>query len=170
MKTRATAILLFTCLAIPAVGGAEEASAEGASAEESGADAREIPEDKQKAIRELMELTGAADYGDQLSENRMSQLRPAFPDVPEERWTKVAGSLDTSEVTERVVAVYDRHFELAELQAMIDFYSTPVGQDVLQKLPIVMRESMQAGQTWGQSKAQEIVQDLSEDGFEPVRR
>jgi len=173
VKTRATAVLLLmglACLVLPAAGGAEEPAADDASAETPAADAPQIPEEKEKAIRELMEITGAADYGDQLSQNLMSQLKPAFPEVPDSRWPEVAESLDTSEVTERVVAVYDRHFDLDELRAMIDFYSTPVGQDVLQKLPLVMQESMQAGQSWGQAKAQEIVRDLAEEGHEPARR
>lgn len=172
MKTAATAVLLAACLALPAAGGAEDAAdaddAKDASATEGAAP--EIPEEKEQAIRKLMELTGAADYGDQLSQNLLSQLEPAFPEVPDSRWPEVAESLDTSQVTERVVAVYDRHFELEELRAMVEFYSTPIGQDVLQKLPLVMQESMQAGQSWGQSKAREIVEELSADGFEPVRR
>lgn len=172
MKILPCALLLVVCLALPAAGAEEdESGAEGAGGPaELGTDAPEIPEKKRKAIRELMDLTGAADYGEQLSQNLMSQLRPAFPDVPESRWPEIAESLDTTEVTRQVVAVYDRHFELAELQAMIDFYSTPVGQDVLRKLPRVMQESMQAYQSWGHSTTREIVEDLAEDGFEPVRR
>ena len=125
----------------------------------------DIPSEKEQAIRKLMEMIGTADLGVQVSQQLLSQIRPAFPQVPESLWTEVAESLDPAELTGLAIPIYDRHFTMEELQALIDFYTTPVGQKVVKKLPLVAQESNAIGQQWGETKALEIVQRLAEQGY-----
>ena len=141
------AILLVVSVGIPAPGSSE------------------IPSEKEQAIRKLMELIGIADLGDQVSQQLLSEMRFAFPQVPEPLWSELAASLDPAELTESTVSIYDRHFTIEELQALIDFYTTPVGQQVVKKLPLVAQESNAIGQQWGETKAFGIMQSLAERGY-----
>ena len=125
----------------------------------------DIPSEKEQAIRKLMEMIGTADLGVQVSQQLLSQIRPAFPQVPESLWAEVAESLDPAELTGLAIPIYDRHFTMEELQALIDFYTTPVGQKVVKKLPLVAQESNAIGQQWGETKALEIMQRLAEQGY-----
>jgi len=125
----------------------------------------DIPSEKEQAIRKLMEMIGAADLGVQVRQQLLSQIRPAFPQVPESLWAEFAESLDPAELTGLTIPIYDRHFTMDELQALIDFYTTPVGQQVVKKLPLVAQESNAIGQQWGETKALEIMQRLAEQGY-----
>jgi len=125
----------------------------------------DIPSEKEQAIRKLMEMIGAADFGVQVSQQLLSQIRPAFPQVPESLWAEFAESLDPAELTGLAIPIYDRHFTMEELQALIDFYTTPLGQQVVKKLPLVAQESNAIGQQWGETKALEIMQRLAEQGY-----
>ena len=125
----------------------------------------DIPSEKEQAIRKLMEMIGAADLGDQVSQQLLSQMRLSFPQVPESLWAEFAESLDPAELTGLAIPIYDRHFTMEELQALIDFYTTPVGQQVVKKLPLVAQESNAIGQQWGETKALEIMQRLAEQGY-----
>ena len=125
----------------------------------------DIPSEKEQAIRKLMEMIGAADLGVQVHQQLLSQIRPAFPQVPESLWAEFAESLDPAELTGLTIPIYDRHFTMDELQALIDFYTTPVGQQVVKKLPLVAHESNAIGQQWGETKALEIAQRLAEQGY-----
>jgi hypothetical protein len=124
-----------------------------------------MPSEKEQAIRKLMEMIGAADLGDQVSQQLLGQMRPSFPQVPESLWAELAESLDPAELTGLAVRIYDRHFTMDELQALIDFYTTPIGQQVVKKLPLVAQESNAIGQQWGETKALEIMQRLAEQGY-----
>ena len=73
--------------------------------------------------------------------------------------------MDPAELTGLTIPIYDRHFTMEELQALIDFYTTPVGQQVVKKLPLVAQESNAIGQQWGETKALEIAQRLAEQGY-----
>lgn len=48
------------------------------------------------------------------------------------------------EITQAVIPAYQKHFTKSDIEAMNAFYSSAVGQKVLEELPAVMQESMQA--------------------------
>jgi len=144
----ALVILLLLSAAIPAFGNPD------------------MPSEKEQAIRKLMEMTGAGDLGTQVTEQLLAQIRLSFPQVPEPVWGELVESLNPAQLTELAIPIYDRHFSMEELQALIDFYATPVGQRVVRKMPIVAEESVAIGQQWGQTKAYEILQRLAEQGYQ----
>jgi len=48
------------------------------------------------------------------------------------------------EIIQAMIPTYQKHFTKGDIQAMNAFYSSPVGQKVLQELPAVMQDGMQA--------------------------
>jgi len=85
------------------------------------------------------------------------------PSTPPEKFEKLADMFDeifgvfsTEELVEQLVPIYQKHFTRAELAAITQFYSSPVGQGLLEKMPAVSQEAMQVGGAYGRSKFQEI--------------
>ena len=65
-----------------------------------------------------------------------------------------------------MVNVYDKHFSEQEIADMLAFYKTDTGQKILEKMPVVMQESMQMSQSLVQDampKIQQIAGELSEE-------
>ena len=60
-------------------------------------------------------------------------------------------------------AIYARHFTAQELRDMTAFYRTPTGQKMLERLPTVMQQSMQLGQTYGKKIGDEVMQRMIEE-------
>jgi hypothetical protein len=52
--------------------------------------------------------------------------------------------LPFDEMMQSMVPAYQKHFTKGDMDALIAFYSTPTGQKVLQELPAVMGEGMEA--------------------------
>jgi hypothetical protein len=48
------------------------------------------------------------------------------------------------EMMQAMVPAYQKHFTKGDMDALIGFYSTPTGQKMLQELPAVMSEGMEA--------------------------
>jgi hypothetical protein len=48
------------------------------------------------------------------------------------------------EITQAMIPTYQQHFTKGDIEAMNTFYSSPVGQKVLQQLPLVMQEGSKA--------------------------
>jgi len=50
------------------------------------------------------------------------------------------------EIIDAIVPIYQKHLSKSDLDAVIAFYSSPVGQKLLKEQPAMMAEGMQAGQ------------------------
>jgi hypothetical protein len=53
-------------------------------------------------------------------------------------------NMPIDEITQAMIPAYQKHFTKGDIEAMNAFYSSPVGQKVLEELPAVMQEGMQA--------------------------
>ena len=65
-----------------------------------------------------------------------------------------------------MVNVYDKHFSEQEVADMLAFYKTDTGQKILEKMPVVMQESMQMSQSLmkdAMPKIQTLAQQLSDE-------
>jgi uncharacterized protein len=52
--------------------------------------------------------------------------------------------MPTDEIVQAMIPAYQKHFTHGDIAAMNTFYSSPVGQKVLEELPAVMQDGMQA--------------------------
>jgi hypothetical protein len=53
-------------------------------------------------------------------------------------------NMPIDEITQAMIPAYQQHFTKSDIEAMNAFYSSPVGQKVLQQLPAVMQQGSQA--------------------------
>lgn len=98
--------------------------------------------------------------------NGMRQGNTALPaDVPE-IVGKVVSDVMTPLIPEMEAAtekLYQDNLTDEELSAAIDFYRTPVGQRLLQKLPGIMEQGMQQGQAIVRAHIPEIQKRLQKE-------
>lgn len=134
---------------------------------EAEASSAQISAEMVAAIEELLEITDTEALTIQMVETTIEQFRQLMPDIPEEWWDRFIGKFDYEELNQLIVPIYAQHFTLAEIDAIIDFYRTPVGQAVIQKMPLVLQDSTLVGQRWGMGIAQEIIDDLEAEGYTP---
>ncbi len=129
---------------------------------------------KRADIRKLLELTGAASLGRQVMEQMMDSVMPLLkqsaPSVPEEVWKEFAAEFTdasaTEELIEITIVIYDKHLTHDEVRGLIAFYQTPLGKKLVQVLPAIGRESMEAGGRWGEERGRKIVERI----FEKLRQ
>lgn len=74
--------------------------------------------------------------------------------------------VDPDDLSSLAIPIYAKHFTDREIDALLEFYRTPVGRSIVSKMPKVMQESMAAGQAWGRDLMQEVLRDLQADGYE----
>jgi hypothetical protein len=122
--------------------------------------AEELTAAKRADIEQLLQMTGALGVGQQMSTavvgQMMQVLRKARPDIPE-RVLKVLPEEVNAVIEENlgnlkevVIPLYHKYFTGEEIKEMIRFYSTPLGKKTIEVMPVLVNESFQAGQQWGQ--------------------
>jgi uncharacterized protein len=124
-----------------------------------------VDPEKEKMIRQMMELTQTTHLADQMMVQTIASLKGSLQGVPEEFWTKFQSKLDLNDLQNRMVAIYDKHFTKQDLQAVLDFYKTKAGQKMIGETPALLRESITAGQEWSRKVGREVVQELDAGGY-----
>jgi uncharacterized protein len=127
---------------------------------------------KEKAIRHLMDITGTSKLGNNMTEVVSLQVKNAMSrkltgDRLDKFMTDFNQKLNTrapsNEVADAQVPIYAQHFSLEELQGMIQFYESPVGQEMVKTLPEVLQESQRTGAEIERKAALDTLQDMSND-------
>jgi len=105
-------------------------------------------------ISKTMELAiqAAKQQSNEMAEELIQEKAPAatpeqkqqIRQMVNEEMTRALGPPAIREMMEATVPVYQRHLSKSDLQAMMAFYSSPVGQKVLREQPAMMQESMKA--------------------------
>ena len=124
-----------------------------------------VPAAKQAKIREVLRVTGAAKLGIMAVDQVLSALKAQMPQVPDSFWQEFRAGVNEQDLENMVVPIYAKHFDEAELQGMIDFYSSPLGKKVIAEMPALMQESITAGQAWGKQLGERALARAKEKGY-----
>lgn len=120
---------------------------------------------KAALVQQLMQITGGGKEGEQYIDYMTGQVHQAMskvipqPDRLQQFMDAFGKNLATrvtpGQVENASIAIYAQHLSVDDLQAIIAFYKTPAGQDVLKALPLINQES----QTTGANMVQPAVID-----------
>ena len=122
-----------------------------------------------ESIEELMRLTGADNLGEQMMEQIIPLMRKAIPDAPDAFWDEFRAEADVNDLMNSIIPIYQKHLTKADVAALVSFYKSPIGQKMIALQPVLMRESVQVGNAWGQAAAQRAMQNLKREEEEKSR-
>jgi uncharacterized protein len=129
-----------------------------------------VDPEKEKAIRHLMDLTGATKMGPNMSEMISRQVQSTMShNLPADRLQKfmddfnqkLSARVPSTEVADAQVPIYAQHFTMDDLQGMIHFYESTVGQRMVKVLPQVLQETQNTGADIERSAALATLKDMS---------
>jgi hypothetical protein len=81
----------------------------------------------------------------------------------------VASEMQWQAIKDDYIGLYTDAFTEQELHQLIQFYSTPLGRKVIEKMPVLMEQSMQLGQK-KMMKITPEIQALSEEMIQEIQR
>jgi hypothetical protein len=119
----------------------------------------------QHHARELLEVTGSGNLGVKMMHNIFSSFKNEFPRVPSEFWEELSKEISGKELIELVIPIYSKYYTDEELIKLIEFYRSPLGQKVVQKLPLISQDSYVVGQEWGKKMGEKVITRLKERGL-----
>lgn len=114
---------------------------------------------KEAKVRQLLEVSGASRMGQQVMDAMIAQFEQ-IPDLPDGFLKEFKRLAKPSDLVDLIVPIYSRHVEEADIDALIAFYRSPAGQRFVKAQPHITRESMEAGQRWGESLARQVIQSM----------
>jgi len=122
--------------------------------------------------QELIAASRASDSAKLLLPSIMQLIKPAIvqgrPQV-ERDFDVLAPALvegfkaRLSELTDQIAVIYATNFTVAEMKELIAFYRGPTGQKFLAKTPMIVQQSMAAGQKLGAQLGGELQSRMIEE-------
>lgn len=108
---------------------------------------------KAKAVK-LVEMTSGSQFE--------MMLKPLVDMIPEQNQAAFKAEVKESlkDFYDQVAGIYMESFTEEDIDAILAFYHTPVGERMLEKLPEITQKSMTLGQQWGM-KIQPIMAKYS---------
>jgi uncharacterized protein len=125
------------------------------------------PSPEESRVRELLRLTGSVNVGLQMRDRILDTFRKTMPQVPAEVWEGFRAEADPRELEDAIVPLYLASFSAAELDEMLAFYHSPVGEKLLRKQPEIFRASNDAGRKWATDLTYRLRARLTEKGYPP---
>lgn len=119
---------------------------------------KDIQPASKESIQTLMETTGAANMAKQMSVQIIPMLKKLVPEAPDSFWEDFFKEINAEQINELVIPIYQKYLTEQDVQAINAFYQSPVGQKLIRVQPQISKESMVAGQLWGQQIAQKVIQ------------
>jgi len=110
-----------------------------------------------ESIKNLMEKTGAGDMGVQAMNQMLPALKKILPDASKQFWTDFMAEVSGDDLVAMTIPIYQKHLSQEDIDAINAFYDTPAGQKLIKTQPLLVQESMAAGQVWGQKIAQDVI-------------
>src|SRR5467141_1661004 len=129
-----------------------------------------IEPSKEADIRSLMELVGARDLVQDGANTAIEQSREKLlSTVPNNDKGQAfvnafaiscQKKLDVDQVTDQLVAIYDKHFTDDEIKGLLQFYGSPLGQKVAAEMPKIGRETQAAVRAASTKAAKESLAEV----------
>jgi len=133
------------------------------SSQASSAAYQSIDPAKAAEIRKMLELTGTVKLMKQVMNQMIDSFKTRNSHVSSEFWDRFESNLDTNDLVDKMIPLYDKYYTLDDLKAINAFYESPAGQRVLAVTPQIMHESMQIGQEWGRGVGAKIATELEKE-------
>jgi hypothetical protein len=125
---------------------------------------------KDADIRSLMELLGVRDALQEATAKSTEQYRDSLlATVPDNDrgqafinafMDSYQKKFNPDDMTDGLVAIYDKHFTEDEIKGLLLFYGSPLGQKYAAEMPKVSAESNSAGRATSLRVARDVMQDL----------
>ena len=138
--------------------------------QDNGAQTPAMDPAKDADIRSLMELLGVRDALQEATTKSTEQYRDSLlATVPDnDRGQAFISAFMHSyqkkfhpdDMTDGLVAIYDKHFTEDEIKGLLQFYGSPLGQKYAAEMPKVSAESNSAGRAVSLRVARDVMQDL----------
>ncbi|MBQ0736109.1 DUF2059 domain-containing protein [Aquimarina celericrescens] len=119
-------------------------------------------------LKTMFEVSGTEESYSTAIKGMFDMYKKQYTNVDASVWDEFEQDFLQTSLDDLVIMlapIYKKYMTKDDLEKLISFYETPVGQKFAKNTPLIMQESMQVGQAWGQKIGQQFEQKMKEKGY-----
>jgi hypothetical protein len=93
----------------------------------------------------------------------LAAMKQVMANVPEKYWDEYRERIRADELRSRLVAVYDKHFSVAQVKALLALFETPAGRNWTAERVPLLRDAMEVGQDVTRRAASAVSKEYQAD-------
>lgn len=124
----------------------------------------QVDKEYSKVLYEFLEVSGNRNTTDAAFDSMIEVFKPQYPNIKESEWTEILKDIikeSLDEYIEMLIPLYQKYLSKSDLEEIIRFYKTPIGQKYSQSQVLIMIESMDVTQDWGMKVAEQLIEALN---------
>lgn len=118
---------------------------------------------KEQKITDLLSLMGTTQSMKTTYEYLINNYKNQYPSVSSEYWDRAGKLVNYEDLIRRIIPVYTKNFSEKEIDDLLAFYQTSTGKTMIEKMPVILQESMSIGETWGRELSQALEKDIADN-------
>ena len=118
-----------------------------------------------QTLKKFFEISGNNATANVGLEQMIEIFKPQFPNIDAKEWDKIYNDVFKESMNEYIeisIPIYQKYLSKSDLEEMIKFYQTPIGQKFSQSNTLITKDLMSVSQKWGM--------DLSKKMFETIQK
>ncbi|RUL66272.1 DUF2059 domain-containing protein [Dyella dinghuensis] len=115
-------------------------------------------------VQQLIEMMGVPAQFTDMNNQMTSMMSLQFPCVDASYWQTYIDKNGQAQLVQAMIPAYQHHFSAEDVDGLIKFYKTPLGQRLVSQMPGTMTEAAQAVQQWGRQRTSEMFAELQKSG------
>ncbi|WP_294310731.1 DUF2059 domain-containing protein [uncultured Chryseobacterium sp.] len=117
---------------------------------------------KEAKVKELIEVIGVSKMASLGAKQFIDAYKENYKMIPDEFWNEFLKEVSSEEFSKLYIPIYAKYYSESDLDELIRFYKTPLGQKIITNTPLIMKESVEVGRDFGQKIGKRLVEKLSE--------
>jgi len=134
-----------------------------------------VDPEKEAAIRKLLDVTGAKSLSQQMIAQSMSLIRSSLVNsCGDNVKCQGLGNLviarmqsdmtnDMDGLVKVLIPIYARHYSTDEINSLIEFYQTPLGQKMMSAAPQIALEAQKTSYAWARKVGADSIREVLHD-------
>lgn len=124
-------------------------------------------------LKTFMEVSGGMTTFQGMIPQMFAMFKQQLPNVPADVWDQLEKEVTPADLIDKIVAafapVYQQLLTKEELEELIKFYQTPIGQKLAKANPMIMQGTVQVMQQIQMPIMQKVQQTLQEKNLLPTQ-
>jgi len=110
--------------------------------------------------RELVKIMGADKLAISGMQSQIQELKKTSPEISDEFVSEFISEITPEKIIEIYAPIYMKYYTEPEMDELIKFYKSPLGQKGISLVPSIMKESIEAGGKLGRETAIKVKEKL----------
>jgi len=115
-------------------------------------------------VHDLIVLMGVPQSLNDMNQQMAAAMKAHRPCIGDEVWSGFINDGNRQELLDAMIPAYQKHFTGEEIDGLLKFYRSPLGQKVIAQMPEVFAENVKVTREWGEKRRDQLVGELKAKG------